>query len=114
MEVLGPVRIMMRPAAHESHDRDFPTGQPRRDVAVVVEGDSGDFPGTEDLGAIIFGHPDVWSVHTCLPPPTHIAGSHACACPEPSYGPTCNRAYRPERGAAQRRSRVEGHRHAVQ
>ena len=67
MKVAGPVRVMVRPALHEGHDRDFPAGQPRCDVPVVVETDRGDFPGPHDFGPIIFGYPDVCYVQY-LPP----------------------------------------------
>src|SRR5207245_2295029 len=41
-------------------------GQPCRDGAAVVEHDCGDFPGPDNLGPIVVGHPHIWRLHVCL------------------------------------------------
>jgi hypothetical protein len=67
MKIAGPVLIMMCPAPKERHPRDI-ARQPRRDIAVVVEMDRGDLAGTDDLGSVVLGDPDIRRVHACLLP----------------------------------------------
>src|SRR5580704_19573211 len=56
----------MRSVRDQRHDRAAVAGQPRGDVAVVVQAYRGDFPGPYDLGPLIVGHPQVWRLHACL------------------------------------------------
>src|SRR6266566_3627824 len=79
MKVARPVLVTMGSVGDKRHHRDFSTRQPRRDVAVVVETDGGNFPGPDDLGCVILGHPDVWRLHTCLPPTNYRTSSRICA-----------------------------------
>ena len=67
MKVAGPVLVTVRPVRDERYDRAFRAGQPGRDVAIVVENNGGDFPGPDDFGSLIIGHPHIWRVHVCLP-----------------------------------------------
>jgi hypothetical protein len=68
MKIAGPVLIMMCPAAKERHQRHTTARQPRRDIAVVVEIDPGDLAGTDDLGSVVLGYPDIRCVYACLLP----------------------------------------------
>ena len=68
MKISGPVLIMMCSAAKERHQRGIAARQPHRDIAVVVEIDRGDLAGTDDLGSVVLGYPDIRRVHACFLP----------------------------------------------
>jgi hypothetical protein len=68
MKISGPVLIMMCSAAKKRHQRGTAARQPRCDIAVVVEIDRGDLAGTDDLGSVVLGYPDIRCVYACLLP----------------------------------------------
>jgi hypothetical protein len=68
MKIAGPVLIVTCSAANERHQRGIAARQPCRDIAVVVEIDRGDLAGTDDLGFVVLGYPDIRRVHAGLLP----------------------------------------------
>jgi hypothetical protein len=68
VKIAGPVLIMTCLAANERHRRGIAACQPCRDISVVVEIDRGDLAGTDDLGFVVLGYPDIRRVHAGLLP----------------------------------------------
>jgi hypothetical protein len=57
VKTVRPMILMMRQVPDDHHGRAVRAGQPHRDVAVVVEADDRDIPGTHDLGTLVVRYP---------------------------------------------------------
>src|SRR6185437_12642548 len=80
VKVHRPTLLMARPVPGDRHSRAVRTGQPDRDVPVVVQAGAGDFPRADDLGTFIVRDPHVGHIHEAsFRPLSHTAGYSYCS-----------------------------------
>jgi hypothetical protein len=82
VETVRPMILMMREVPDDHHGRAVRAGQPHRDVAVVVEADDRDIPGTHDLGTLIVRYPYFGHVPAPSPlPPASVPARRVSTSP---------------------------------
>jgi hypothetical protein len=82
VKIVRPIVLMMRHVPDDPDGRAVRAGQPHRDVAVVIEADDRDIPGTDDLGALIVRYP--YFGHVPASSPSAVALRGLCSLPPAS------------------------------